>query len=308
MPATTISELRPLQDALADAFGTPRLRVREPLARHCNWKVGGAADVFLIVRTVDELLRTLRLAQQYHQSFILLGFGANVLISDRGIRGLVILNRAERIVFHPRCLVEADSGTNLAVLAKRAADQGVGGLEFLIGIPGTVGAAVVGNAGTRTRWVSTVLERARILDRDGQERWLSASDLAFSYRDSRLKRSGDVVLTARLRGQPAERSGIQRRMEALLGQRKNQPPGSSAGSVFKNPPGDFAGRLIEQCGLKGFQIGGAKISEMHANFILNTGDARAADIKALIERAKTEVARRFGIDLEEEIRYLGDWS
>lgn len=301
------SGLKTLRQELADAFGEDRIRVGEPLARYCNWKVGGPADLFLVARTTDELIKALRLAQRHHQPATVLGFGANALVSDKGIRGLVILNRAERIIFHPDYLVEADSGTNLAVLAKRAAERGVAGLEFLIGIPGTVGAAVVGNAGTREQWIETVLERVRVLGTNGEEYHLSVSDLAYAYRDSHLKRSGEVVITAWLRGQPGERFDIERKMDELLRQRRNQPPGPSAGSVFKNPPGDFAGRLIEQCGLKGFQMGGAKISDMHANFIVNVGGARAQDIKGLIDRAKTEVERRFGIRLEEEIRYLGDW-
>jgi UDP-N-acetylmuramate dehydrogenase len=303
-----ISNLSTLQQVLIKTFGESRIRAREPLARYCNWKAGGPADVFLIVRTADELVQALRLAQRHQQPATVLGFGANVLVSDRGIRGLVILNRAERIVFHPDCLVEADSGTNLAVLARRAAEQGVGGLEFLIGIPGTVGAAVAGNAGTRERWIETVLERIRVVGTNGEEYELTRSDLAFSYRHSRIKHTGEVVITAWLRGQPDEPPNIERKMDELLRQRKNQPPGPSAGSVFKNPPGDFAGRLIEQCGLKGARTGGAKISQMHANFIVNLGGGTAADIKALIDRAKAEVERQFGVRLEEEIRYLGDWS
>jgi UDP-N-acetylmuramate dehydrogenase len=301
------SDLKALQQELANAFGEERVRAPEPLARYCNWKAGGPADLFLIVRTTDELIDALRLAQHYNQPVTVLGFGANSLVSDRGIRGLVILNRTERIGFHPDDLVEADSGTNLAVLAKRAAERHVAGLEFLIGIPGTVGAAVAGNAGTRERWIETVLERVRVFGPSGEPYELSVSDLEYSYRHSRFKRTGEVVITAWLRGQPGQRFNIERRMDELLRQRKNQPPGPSAGSVFKNPPGDFAGRLIERCGLKGHQIGGAKISQMHANFIVNVGGASADDIKGLIDRAKMEVEQRFGIALEEEIRYLGDW-
>lgn len=300
--------LTALRQELVNRFGPDRIRVNELLARYCNWKAGGPADLLVVVRTTGELIAALRLGQAHGQPATVIGFGANALVSDKGIRGLVIVNRAERIVFHAGCLVEADSGTSLAVLAKRAAEQQVGGLEFLIGIPGTVGAAVAGNAGTRQCWIETVLERVRVLGTNGQEYELLPSQLAFSYRHSRLKQSGEVVITAWLRGRPDERANIERNMNNLLLQRKNQPAGPSAGSVFKNPPGDFAGRLIEQCGLKGRQVGGAKISEMHANFIVNLGGATAADIKALIDLAKVEVERRFGIVLEEEIRYLGEWS
>lgn len=281
--------------------------MNEPLARYCNWRVGGPADLFLIARTADELIQAVRAAQEQKQPHTVLGVGANVLVSDAGIRGLVILNRSHRIAFPSKDLVETDSGTNLAVLAKRAAQHGVSGLEFLVGIPGTVGAAVVGNAGTRTQWIGRIVERVLVLDREGTENWLTAPELSFSYRNSRLKQTGDVVVTARLLCKPDHPSNIERKMQDELSIRRSQPSGHSAGSVFMNPPNDFAGRLLEACGLKGFQIGGAKISERHANFILNTDDARARDIKAVIERAKSAVASRFGIQLKEEIRYLGEW-
>lgn len=308
MTITTTSNINSLKRALTAMWGEERVRTEEPLARYCNWKVGGPADLLLVVRTAGELMGALRLARQHRQPVTVLGFGANVLISDRGIRGLVIVNRAERFLFHPHGLVEADSGTNLAVLAKQAALHEVSGLEFLIGIPGTVGAAVAVNAGTRTRWMSHVLERVRVIDLQGEEHWPAPSDLAFAYRESRLKQTGDIVITAWLRGRPGRRHEIESRMTELLQERQHQPAGPSAGSVFKNPPGDFAGRLIERCGLKGYRIGGAKISERHANFIVNTDGASAEDIKSLIDRAKAAVAERFGIRLEEEIRYLGEWE
>jgi UDP-N-acetylmuramate dehydrogenase len=296
-----------LQQELIAKLGRERISVAEPLARHCNWKVGGPADLFVEVRTIEELIEVVLLARRQKQPTTILGYGANVLISDRGVRGLVILNRADRLVFHADCVVEADSGTNLALLAKRAAERGITGLEFLMGIPGTVGAAVAGNVGTRTRWMSHVLERVRILGNDDRVQEVPTAELAFSYRNSRLKHTGEVVLTAWLQGQVDEPANIERRMNELLQLRKNQPAGPSTGSVFKNPPGDFAGRLIETCGLKGYQIGGAKISEIHANFILNVGGATASDIKALIEKAKTEVAQRSGVQLEKEIQNLGEW-
>jgi UDP-N-acetylmuramate dehydrogenase len=301
------SNLKSLHRDLIATFGRERVRENEPLARHCNWRVGGPADIFLTVRSADELVRTLRLSHQHSQKPTIIGFGANSLVSDKGIRGLVILNRAHRIVFLPDFLVEADSGTNLVILAKETAANGVGGFEFLIGIPGTVGAAVTVNAGTRTLWISSLAEQIRVFKNNGEDVWLPPAELDFSYRHSTLKDSGEIVLTARLRGHPEDPGRIEQTMADFLQQRKNQPSGPSAGSVFKNPAGDFAGRLIEACGLKGFQIGGAKVSEMHANFILNIGGATAQNIKNIIARIKTEVKARFKIELEEEIRYLGEW-
>lgn len=299
--------LKQLQANLTKIFGPERLRVNELLVKHCNWRVGGPADLFITVRTADELTQAVRAAQQQDHKPTILGFGANVLVSDKGIRGLVILNRSHRISFQQNHIVEADSGTNLAVLAKEAAKQGVGGLEFLIGIPGTVGAAVAVNAGTRQQWISTLVEKALVLTNNGQKTWLKGDELEFSYRNSKLKQTGEVVITARLQGKPDEPLNIERKLKEELKVRKTQPTGPSAGSVFTNPPGDFAGRLIEACELKGLQIGGAQISEMHANFILNLGDAKARDIKEAIKKVKLEVAKKFNIQLEEEIRYLGEW-
>lgn len=301
------SNLRALQKDLTECFGAERVRVNEALAKHCNWRVGGPADLFIVVRAAEELIQAIRIAQNQNHKPTILGFGANVLVSDKGIRGLVILNRAHRISFQPNEIVETDSGTNLAVLAKEAAKQGVSGLEFLIGIPGTVGAAVAVNAGTREQWISSLVEKVLVLQKNGQEAWLDQDELSFSYRNSKLKQSGETAITVRLQGKPDKVDQIERKMRKELEVRKNQPTGPSAGSVFKNPPGDFAGRLIEVCGLKGYQIGGAKISEMHANFILNSGEAKAQDIKDVIEKAKSEVAERFNIQLAEEIRYLGEW-
>jgi len=155
--------------------------------------------------------------------------------------------------------------------------------------------------------ISALIEKALVLKNDGRQIWLKGDELEFSYRNSKLKQTGEVVITARLQGKPDEPLNIERKLKEELKVRKTQPTGPSAGSVFSNPPGDFAGRLIEACGLKGLQIGGVQISEMHANFILNLDNAKAQDIKEIIAKVKSEVAKKFNIQLEEEIRYLGEW-
>ncbi len=264
--------------------------------------------MFVLAKSKRDLSAAVRIAHEHALQTTIIGFAANSLVSDAGVDGLVILNRADRIHFMPDYLVEADSGTNLATLARRAAKQGFGGLEFLIGIPGTVGAAVFGNTGTRQQWISEVVERVELLGENGKSRWIEARRLTFSYRASELQGGNDVVLSAVLRGHAREHAEIEARMQDYLGLRKNQPGGSSGGSVFKNPPGDFAGRLIEACGLKGEQKGGAEISPMHANFIVNKKEATASDIRYLIELARAKVKERFSILLEEEIKYLGKWS
>ena len=175
----------------------------------------------------------------------MLGFGANVLVSDKGIRGLVLLNRAQRIEYLTENIVEADSGANLAVLAKDCAKNGVGGLEFLIGIPGTVGAAVAVNAGTRTEWISTLVKEALILNHAGELVWMKPDELKFEYRSSLLKKTSEVVISTKLQGNPDTTANIEQKMADHLKVRKTQPIGPSTGSVFKNPEGDFAGRLIQ---------------------------------------------------------------
>ncbi|MBI4469633.1 MAG: UDP-N-acetylmuramate dehydrogenase [Acidobacteria bacterium] len=302
------SGVKEFRAALSESMGEDRLFACEPLARYCNWKVGGPADLLFTARSTTELISVLRLAEAHALPCTVIGFGANSLVSDKGVRGLVVVNRAERIVFHPDSRIEVDSGSNLALLVRKSAEHGVGGLEFLIGIPGTVGAAIAGNAGTGGRWMGEVVERVQVYSRGRAIRELRASELEFGYRSTRLKRSPDVVISAMLRGEAASSSDVALRNDEMLQARRNQPPGPSAGSIFENPAGDFAGRLIEACGLKGRRVGGAEISGMHANFIVNRGGASASDIKTLIEMARAAVKDKFGIRLKEEICYLGDWT
>lgn len=299
--------LENLRRALLEAFDADRIKENEPLSRHCNWRAGGPADLFLTAKTVDELRTAVLCARVSQQPVTVLGFGANVLVSDRGIRGLVILNRAHGIKYLARCRMEVDSGTNLAVLAKQAGLHGISGLEFLIGIPGTLGAAVAVNAGTRTEWISTIVLEAWVVGTKGDSKWVKPDELNFSYRHSRLKETGGIVLKAVLQGKSGAPEAVEANLARELQVRKTQPTGPSAGSVFTNPEGDFAGRLIEAAGLKGYGVGGAQVSEMHANFIVNSGGTSAADIRSIIEHVKSEVCRKFHIELREEIRYLGEW-
>lgn len=288
-------------------LGPGRVRHHERLAPYVNWRVGGPAEWFFIARTREEVIEAVRLAHRAHVPVTILGYGANVLVSDAGVPGLVILNRAENMEVRGE-EIYADSGTNLVALARRACEAEIGGFEFLVGIPGTLGGAIVGNAGTREQWISERILEVEGIDECGRVRIWPSEALEFGYRRSRFQRTGEIVLGARLKGYRADRSRIEATMREMLDARRHQPSGPSTGSVFKNPPGDYAGRLIEACGLKGYRVGGAKISEQHANFILNVGGATARDIRAVIERAKAAVRERFGILLEEEIRYVGLWD
>ena len=309
-----------LREALAMRPGI-RLEANALLARYSAARLGGPADLLLEVNSADDLAKAVSLLWQLDQDFLILGSGSNVLISDLGVRGVVLLNRARRLRFMeattpPR--VWAESGANFGLLARQAAQRGLGGLEWAVGIPGTVGGAVVGNAGAHGGDLAGNIQLAEILHHmDGAEKtspvWEEwpPEQLELAYRSSILKRNPGkaVVLSATLALDRSTTARVQARMDEFnLYRRRTQPPGASMGSIFKNPSGNYAGRLIEAAGLKGTAIGGAEISSMHANFFINRGEASASDVRALIELARREVARQFGIQLELEIELIGEWQ
>lgn len=285
-----------------------------PLSRLTAGRVGGPADVVLTVRTVEALAVAAGWLWQREYPFRILGGGSNVLAADAGYRGVIVLNtcramRQEEGAAGPR--LWAESGANFGMLARRSAEQGLSGLEWAVSIPGTVGGAVVGNAGAYGGDVAGSLEVAEILHpSEGRSRWDSAR-LAYGYRSSWLKsHPGEaVVLGAGFRCQLTSSEAVKARMAEFVAQRqRTQPPGASWGSTFKNPPGDSAGRLLDEAGLKGLRRGDAQISPAHANFILNLGDARAADVRQLVEEARQRVKAQSGIELELEVELIGTWE
>jgi UDP-N-acetylmuramate dehydrogenase len=304
---------------LRAAFGA-RLKTGEPLARYTSARVGGPADYLAVADSMDELAELVRSAWRLGFQPFILGGGSNVLVSDSGVRGLVILNHARRVEFHDAArqgdqpAVWAESGANLGAVARQCVARGLGGLEWAATVPGTVGGAVFGNAGAHGGDVAGSLVVAEILQQDGTVRRWSAAELGFEYRGSRLKRlkaqgRPQAVLAAELALTPGQPVEMQARAEAFSADRKRtQPPGASLGSMFKNPPGDYAGRLIEAAGLKGTRVGQAQISPLHANFFVNLGQARAADVLALIHRAHAAVLQAFGVNLELEVELVGEWS
>lgn len=291
-----------------------RLQENVVLANYTTVHIGGPADAFLPANSLDELARACQAAWELDVPFTIFGSGSNVLVSDRGYRGLVILNRARNIkidMHHTPPTLWAESGANLGAAARQATLRGLSGLEWAATIPGTIGGAVYGNAGARGSDTHANLVLVEILHRDnGRETW-PVERLAYAYRSSSLKREHipAVILAARLQLQPGAAEDIQAKMDAFADhRRRTQPPGASMGSMFKNPEGDYAGRLIEAAGLKGRQAGGARISPLHANFFINSGKATAQDMNALITEAQKAVEKRFGIQLELEIELMGDWS
>ena len=309
-------ELGPLRAV----FGN-RMRLHVPLARFTASRVGGPADVLLEVNSADELAQAAIILWDQDIPFVIIGGGSNVLVSDLGIREVVIINRARKVRFDESSQVPtvwAESGANFGVIARQAATRGLSGLEWAAGIPGTLGGAVVGNAGAHggevagNLVVAEILQQRTLMQDDVPQRqeW-PAERFKFAYRSSVLKQSSrpTVILAALIRLEHASREDVQAKIAQFVDYRhRTQPPGASMGSMFKNPKGDYAGRLIEAAGLKGTRIGDAQISNTHANFFINQGQASASDIFALIQLAKRSVFEKFDIALDPEIELIGDWS
>ena len=298
--------------ALIGALGA-RARVNEPLAPYTSMRVGGPADLLAVCRTTDEVVAVVEAARAAGAPWVVLGGGCNVLVADAGVRGLVILCQADRTRIGPDGIVWAEAGAPMAALARQTAGQGLAGLEWAAGLPGTVGGAVVGNAGAFGGDVASVLQSITLLEPDGTVTERPAGWMEFAYRESRIKRrpsgSRPVVLAATFRLSPGDPEALAARMEEILAWRRTRhPSGATMGSTFKNPAGGHAGRLIEAAGLKGCCIGGAMVSEKHANFLINTGSATAADVLALVRHIQQEVERQFGVRLELEVELVGEWD
>lgn len=298
----------PLYIELRNLLGD-RARQNEPMSRHTTFRIGGPADLFAVVDTVEELQAASRLCRGQGVPVKLLGGGANLLVLDQGIRGCVIkLGKTFRETRWEGDAAVCGAADFPVRIARQAAERGLEGMEWGAGIPGTLGGAVVMNAGTNLGSLKDVLVEVSMLMPDGEVATVPADQLGLGYRRSNLQGRDDiVVLTARVQLRPGEPDEIRRRIDEHLAYRNARQPIHlpNAGSIFKNPRGDFAGRLIEQVGLKGARVGDAQFSELHANFIVNLGHATAADVLELIARAKARVAERFGIALEEEVRIWG---
>lgn len=283
-------------------------RAQEPLWKYGTFLIGGPADYFLEAKSKEELLAGLKWAEQRDLPYFVFGAGTNLLFDDSGFRGLVIRNKSEGFQVNGN-EIWAEAGLLTAKLIKAAAEGGLTGLEAWNGLPGTVGGAVYGNAGCFGVECKDVLRTADIYLPGKGVKTVTVKDLQYGYRDSALKShgamAGAVVFSATFQLKKDLPEEIKMRMMEIAKSRiQKQPPGSSTGSFFKNPPGDHAGRLIEACGLKGKQVGKAKISEQHANFFLNTGGATAADILTLADLAQKAVEDTFGIRLEREVVFV----
>lgn len=302
--------------ALKQRLGDRLLR-DVPMSRYTAARLGGPADWLYIARdSVEELAEVVMEAWADEMPVRVLGGGANVLVSDRGIRGLVVINRVSEITFgewHDGRTVSATSGTGLTVLANKCQLKGYTGLEWAVSVPGTVGGAVVNNAGAHGSTISHILGDAVVLDAVKGPQLYARQDLEYGYRYSTLKARADrryLVLLATFILPRDDPQAIKARMAEFIAYRKRtQPTGASLGSIFKNPPGDYAGRLIETAGLKGFRIGSAMVSPLHANFFINVGSGAvtATDYHALIQHVQETVYQKTGVELELEIELVGEW-
>ncbi len=297
---------------LRSTFGD-RLQENVPLSSYTAARIGGPADAMVFVRSADELAEAAEKLWKMDVPYLLLGGGSNVLVSDKGVRGVVIINRARILKFDSQSeppSVHAESGVTANDVAQRAARLGLAGFEWAAGVPGSLGGAVYGNAGAFGENIAGNLISIELIHRqDGRQVW-PVEKMEYGYRTSMLKRDRPPVLIlsvdlALSHGNP---QAIQAKMEQFSERRRNtQPPGASMGSMFKNPTDDKAGRLIEAAGLKGRRIGNAEISTQHANFFINHGQTRAEDMKALIDLARNTVSEKFGINLELEVEIIGEW-
>ena len=312
------SVITPQQIQSLQAFFAERLKTAELMSRYSVIQIGGPADFLVSVTSSDELESAVRFLWEEKIPFLFLGGGSNVLISDSGIREVVLINEAKKIEFIDDAgqipLLKAESGASFGGLSRRTGAKGWSGLEWASGIPGTVGGAVVNNAGAFGSSVAEKLVLAEILhplgDKIQRSEW-SVDQFGYDYRTSVIK-SGEksaVVLSATFGLERSTPKEVKAKISGIADRRQSsQPGGASLGSMFKNPPEDFSGRLIEEAGLKGIKVGDVEVSKEHANFFINHGEATADEIANLIALVRDRVYEKFSVELELEIQFIGDWN
>lgn len=308
-----------VSDTLERALGSDRVQRHVPLAPFTTFKIGGPADLYYEARSADELARAVTVAREDGTPFFVLGLGANILVGDRGFRGLVIRNVANAFEFSSAGKLRAESGALMKPLIQEAARLGWSGIEHYVGIPSTVGGAIWQNLHflspaperERTMFIAEVFESCDILSEEGERKTVGADYVKFGYDDSIFHHRRDIVLAANFQLQRGDTGAIHRILQENLSWRGGKHPWlewhPSAGSIFKKIEGVGAGRLVDQCGLKGHRIGDAQISHIHANIMVNLGHASARDVRALISHAQHLVQERFSVQLEPEIGFIGEF-
>ena len=297
-----------LYRTLCEINGVKGVLRDEPMKKHTTFRIGGPARFFCLPGSAPQLAETIAVCREAGIPWYILGNGSNVLVSDAGYEGVVIqlFHNLESVRIEG-CLMELEAGVLLARAAHLAAKEGLTGLEFASGIPGTLGGALVMNAGAYGGEMKDVVKEAVVMDREGKLLRLRREELELGYRTSVIARKGYVVLSALLELKEGEQAAIEARMKELRTARTEKQPleYASAGSTFKRPEGHFAGKLIMDAGLRGYRVGGAQVSEKHCGFVINTGEATAEDVLGLIAHIQAEVRRQFGVELEMEVKTLG---
>lgn len=287
-----------------------RLLFHEPMSKYTTFRVGGEAECMIIVETKDELAQIISYLVRLEQDYFVLGNGSNLLVGDKGYRGIIVkMGKRMGGIRVEQNYIAVGAGAPLSLVAAVAKEKGLSGLEFAAGIPGTVGGAIVMNAGAYGGEMKQIVQMVRVMDKEGQILTLDNDTMEFGYRTSIIRDRPFIVLGAVLKLTPGNEEEIGARMEELMKQRKSKQPLEypSAGSTFKRPEGYYAGKLIMDAGLRGYRIGGAQVSEKHCGFVINVGGATAADIKEVIEEIQERVRDRFHVRLETEVVFLGDF-
>lgn len=299
---------------LINILGDENVFENEPMSMHTTFRIGGPARYFAIVNSEEDLIKTIKLVREENQEYFVLGNGSNILVSDKGFDGVVLQLSGEFDTIHlSGNNIIAGSGLLLSQVAKTALDSSLAGLEFASGIPGTIGGAIVMNAGAYGSEMKDVVKAVRILWLEPDEptiETLSLDDLKLSYRHSILKERKGIVLDVKLTLKPGSKEEIKSIMDDLAAKRREKQPLEypSAGSTFKRPEGYFAAKLIEDAGLKGYKVGTAMVSDKHAGFVVNTGGAKAAEVKQVMDHVVHTVNQSFGITLEPEVILLGEFD
>ena len=291
-------------------LGSDNVYRNEPMKRHTTFRIGGPADYYLCPHSAKEIQKVVEICREEKLPYFILGNGSNLLVSDQGYRGVVIqLWKNVSDIRVEGCLIHAKAGASLAKIAAEALEEGLTGMEFAAGIPGTLGGAVVMNAGAYGGEMKDILKEVLVMDQQGRIFTLEKKDLKLGYRTSAVKEKGYIVLAAVLELRPGDREEIRKLMEDLKQKRVEKQPLDlpSAGSTFKRPEGYFAGKLIMDAGLRGFSVGGAQVSEKHCGFVVNTGGASASDVLTLIREVQKRVREKFGVELETEVKFLGEF-
>lgn len=286
-----------------------RLLIDEPLSKHTTFKIGGPADYLVFPSSVEEIASVMVVAKEYGLPVTVLGNGSNILVLDKGIKGLVLkFNNEMSCIQHSGTRIHVGAGAMLADVSRYAAEQGLSGMEFAIGIPGSIGGAVFMNAGAYCGEMCQIVAGALTVSKDGSIQRFSETDIAFGYRHSIFQDNGYIICEVELNLQLQEQPTIKEKMNDYTVKRETKQPLEmpSAGSTFKRPPGHFAGTLIEQAGLKGFTVGGAQVSTKHAGFVINAGGATAQDVLNLIKEVQCHVYEHSGVMLEPEVRIVGE--